>query len=129
MHRHIAVGALSGVERSVHVLQRMRAYKIDRKHHKRNKQIGERAVYRGILRAGNGFPPPREPQRVQRQGKDCRGDVCRDAEAPEERKRDRRPHGEKRSDHAAEPEPDSDPLFGKQIIRNGDPCALPQEKP
>lgn len=104
MHRHIAVGALSGIERSVHVLQRMRAYEIDRKHHKGNKQIGERAVYRGILRAGNGFPPPREPQRVQRQGKDRRGDVRRDAEAPEERKRDRRPHGEKRSDHAAEPE-------------------------
>ena len=115
MHRHIAVGALSGIQRSVHVLERMRPNQKYREDHKGNKQKGERAVDFSVLRTESFLSARREPQHVQCGAEDGRRDVRRNPEAAEERKRDWRPHGEKRSDHAAEPEPDSRPLFGKAI--------------
>ena len=61
MHRHIAVGALSGIQRSVCVLERMRTNQKNREDHKRNKQKGERAVDFGLLMAETGFSARREP--------------------------------------------------------------------
>ena len=131
MHLHIAVGALPGVERTVHSAESMGDEKKDPQSEKRRQQPYERPVFLGEacsgLLPGRAFceEKPRREKGTRRSGRR----VCRNGEPPQERKGHGGPHGKDRSRRAAQPEPDKKRTGTEKPKADRAAKRLPEQKP